>query len=113
MNAHVGSKLGKEVDANISTRVETGAGTRQEQSKELDVLLRGATENAVDQEAPSVQVAHIHKGCESSGAENSIGNSASDETGELILDSVETIDLAGETEGVARCMSKPIMKATA
>jgi hypothetical protein len=113
MNTHVGSELGEKVDAKVSTRVKTGAGPRQEQSKELDILRRRAAENAVDQEAPSAQVAHVHKGCKSSCAENSVGNSACDETGKLSLDSVETTNLAGKAEGVASGMGKPIMKATA
>jgi hypothetical protein len=113
MNTHVGSELGEKVDAKISTRVKTGAGPRKEQPKELDVLRRRAAENTVDQEAPSVQVAHVHKGCKSSCTENSVGNSACNETGKLNLDSVETTNLAGKAEGVASRMGKPIMKATA
>jgi hypothetical protein len=114
MNTHVDRELGEKVDAKISTRVKTGAGPRQEQPKELDVLRRRAAENAVDQEAPSVQVAHIHKGCKSSCTEKSIGNSAGNETGKLSLDSVETIKLAGKAEGgMASRMGKPIMKTTA
>ena len=96
VNAHVWGELGTELNANVGFRVETLSCARQEQSKEFNCLTRRSTENAVDQNTPSIQIPHIHEGGEGGRAENCIRNGSSNETGELPFNRIETKDFAGE-----------------
>jgi hypothetical protein len=91
--------------------VQASASSGKEKAAKSNILSGGTAKNPIEQEAPGIEVPHVHKRSEGRSTNNGVGKGAGDKTRKLGFYGVVAEDLTSEFSRVAGGSKKPVVKA--